>query len=295
MKERIKQIASENELDYVGIAPVDRFVNAPPEHRPTDLLPGARSVVSMAVKIFKGAQLSMTRGFNHRELRHLVFSYRWFAYGLTNLHFMDRAALLVAQMLEQEGHVAVPIAASGVGYSRDHLQNFSNRHAGVAAGIGELGWNGLCLTPWNGPRQRFVSIITTAELSPDPMYSGAKLCDLKKCIELGQGTPLCVKICPMNAFTREGKKEVDIGGKHMEYAKLDFRACSSVHERIIDTDHPGRLTGPMAPGAEFEPRYQLERLVYKRGHGCGFCLFVCPVGEPEDIKHLMDPELKGRL
>lgn len=33
---------------------------------------------------------------------------------------------------------------------------FSNRHAAVAAGLGEIGWNGFCLTPDNGPRQRFV-------------------------------------------------------------------------------------------------------------------------------------------
>ncbi len=287
----------QSDLDYVSIAPVDRFINAPEGHKPTDLLPGAQSVVSMSIKIFKGAQQAMIRGFAHRELRHIAFSYRWFAYGLSNMYFMDRAALLVTKLLEEEGHVALPIAASGVGHSKDHLQQFSNRHAAVAAGIGEIGWNGLCLTPDNGPRQRFVSVITTADLEPDPMYSGPKLCDIEKCKELGHGIPLCVNICPMHALSTEGKKEVVIGNRRMEYVKLDFRACSGIHKQIMDADNPKKYDSDDAPiplSAEFEPKYELERLVYKRGHGCGLCLFVCPVGMPKYISDIVGLELIGR-
>ena len=103
LTEKIKELALQNDMDYVGIAPAERFENAPAEHRPWDLLPGAESVVSMSIKMFKGAQVAMSRGFNHPELRHVSFSYRWFAYGLSNLLFMDRAALLVTRLLEEEG------------------------------------------------------------------------------------------------------------------------------------------------------------------------------------------------
>jgi len=82
----------QNDMDYVGFAPVERFENAPEEHRPWDLLPGAKTVVSMSIKMFKGAQVAMIRGFNHPELRHVMFSYRWFAYGLSNLLFMEGGA-----------------------------------------------------------------------------------------------------------------------------------------------------------------------------------------------------------
>ncbi len=295
-------MALQNDMDYVGIAPAERFENAPLEHRPWDLLPGAQSVVSMSIKMFKGAQVAMSRGFNHPELRHVMFSYRWFAYGLSNLLFMDRAALLVTRLLEEAGHVAMPIAASGVGYSKNNLQNFSNRHAGVAAGLAEFGWNGLALTPENGPRQRFVSILTTAKLAADPMYSGPQLCNLKACTEMGRGVPLCVKACPMQAFLRQGKKEVVIGGKRMEYAKLNFKACNKVHDKVSDTENPdyGAIQasdqeGVLTQALELEPKFQLERMVYRRGHGCGFCLFSCPVGAPGDIKEIMDPEIKVRL
>ncbi len=289
-------------MDFVGIAPVERFANAPEEHRPGDLLPGAQSVVSMSIKMFKGAQVAMIRGFNHPELRHVTFSYRWFAYGLSNLLFMDRAALLVTRLLEENGHVAMPIAASGVGSSKNYLSQFSNRHAGVAAGLADFGWSGLALTPQNGPRQRFVSVITTARLDPDPMYEGEKLCNLKKCAKLGDGVPLCMKTCPMQAYLSQGKKEVVIGDRRFEYAKLDFNACNRVHQQISDTENPDYKMAEGNPQErtfsrypELSPRIQLERMVFKRGHGCGYCLFSCPVGAPPEIKEIMDAEIKARL
>lgn len=281
----------------MGVAPVERFANAPEGHRPTDFLPGARSVVSMSIKISAGPLMAMIRGFATRELRHITFGYRWFSYGLTNLYYMDRAALLVARLLEENGHLAVPIAASGVGSSKNYLSQFSNRHAGVAAGIGELGWIGLCLTPQNGPRQRFVSVITNAELEPSPMYSGPKLCDLEKCRELGQGTPLCTRYCPMDAFTTEGYKEAVIGDKTYRYAKLNFRACASIHTHISDTDYPrkpGEETSTI-PLEKMEPKYEIERLVYRRGHGCGGCMFVCPVGLPQEVSKYVETDIKARF
>ena len=145
-------------------------------------------------------------------------------------------------------------------------------------------------------------MLTTAPLAPDPMYAGEKLCDLKKCTELGGGVPLCVKTCPMHAYLTQGKKEVVIGGKRMEYAKLDFRSCSKVHLQISDTETPdfgitkaSTQEGIIQPAVEFSPRVQLERMVFRRGHGCGFCLFSCPVGAPKEIKDIMDPEIKARL
>ncbi len=297
LTQEIKDLARQSGLDYVGIAPVDRFINAPEGHKPTDLLPGARSVVSMSIKLSKGSLLTMIRGFVHRELRHTSFAYRFFGYGLLNMFFMDRTAFLVAQLLEKEGHIALPIAASGVGSSRDYVAQFSNRHAAVAAGIGEFGWIGLCLTPQNGPRQRFVSVITTADLDPDPMYSGPKLCDVEKCKALGQGTPLCIKYCPMHAYSRKKTKEVVIGGVRMEYADLNFHACASVHNHIVDTDHVKDTYADDGrnPLFELEAKYELERQVYRRGHGCAGCLFVCPVGLPKEIGELVDRELKPDL
>jgi epoxyqueuosine reductase QueG len=51
----------------------------------------------------------------------------------------------------------------------------------------------IVLTPEFGPRNRFGVILTTAEIEPDPMYDGPKLCDPTKC-------DICVKSCPYMQF-----------------------------------------------------------------------------------------------
>jgi len=66
--------------------------------------------------------------------------------------------------------------------------------AAVRAGLGEIGYCGIFLTPEFGPRQRFQIILTDAEIEPDPIRK-ENICDL--CKE-------CMKICPLGAI---GKKE----------------------------------------------------------------------------------------
>jgi epoxyqueuosine reductase QueG len=56
---------------------------------------------------------------------------------------------------------------------RDHGEprmspSFCHMHAAVAAGMGKRGKVGVLLTPPYGPQQRGTSLITTAELIPDP-------------------------------------------------------------------------------------------------------------------------------
>jgi epoxyqueuosine reductase len=304
---RVKRLAFANDIDYVGIAPVERFENAPQGHRPTDILPGAESVVSMSIIMNRGPQLTQRIALANRKLRHVAFSYRWFAYGLLNMYFLDRAAFLMTKLLEEEGDVAVPIVASGVEDSGKLMAPFSNRHAAVAAGIGEIGWNGLCLTPDNGPRQRFVSVITTAMLEPDTMYNGPKICDLKKCYELGQGMPLCVKLCPLNAFSTERTVDAIIGERKFTYAWMDHNICaiagSGLHPRVLgpdDMDIPDMETGKTdyadvraklrakAPAKTF-----FEPLIYGRGHFCGICLLRCPVGASKTVDDIMESKGEG--
>ena len=100
LSEKVRELARNNNIDYVGIAPVDRFKHAPPGHKPGDLLPGAESVVSLGVRISQGPQLTQRLALadlSDRRLRHISFSYRWFGYGMINQYFMDRTAFLVTK------------------------------------------------------------------------------------------------------------------------------------------------------------------------------------------------------
>jgi epoxyqueuosine reductase len=298
LTKRVKDLAYSNDIDYVGIAPVGRFENAPEGHRPGDLLPGAESVISMGIRVSLGPQLTQRMALaSQRKLRHVSFSYRWFGYGLLNMYFLDRAAFLLNRLLEEEGYVSVPIVASGVEDTRLVMAAFSNRHAAVAAGLGEFGWNGICSTPDVGPRARFVSVITTAKLAPDPMYSGPKLCDPEKCKKFGQGQPLCIALCPINCFSHDKTDEVIIGGKRFEYAWMDHMMCGKtvgiglhplvlgpkemVIPKKIDFDTSVKLR------AKTPPKITLETVVYGRGHFCGLCMLRCPIGAPRLVENIM--------
>jgi epoxyqueuosine reductase len=298
LTEKVKDLALSNDVDYVGIAPVDRFKHAPRGHRPSDLLPGAQSVVSIGTRIGKGTQLAQQIALLDRRFRHVAFSYRWFGYGLINMYFNDRAAFLVSRLLEKEGYVSVPIVGSGVEDMRNMMAAFSQRHAAVAAGLGEIGWNALCLTPADGPRQRFSSVITTAELEADPMYDGPRLCDPLTCSELGNGRPLCVAVCPLGLIRDNETVVADFGEKQFEYAQKDKVKCGGtiglgIHPLVMGQDAPEipdkvNMDTIAQLIERAPPFWKLETVAYGRGHFCGLCLLRCPVGRPQDIEMILE-------
>ncbi len=299
LNERVKELVINNDVDFVGIASVDRFANAPEGHRPDDILPGAQSVISIGIKMNRGPLLAQRMALANKKFRHMSFSYRWYAYGQENMYFLDRAAFLVSRLLEKEGEVAVPIMSSGVeGEDKGEMMAlFSNRHAAVAAGIGEIGWNGLCLTPSNGPRQRFVSVITTAKIGPDPMYQGPKLCDLKKCTQLGEGVPICIKLCPLEMFSTERSVEAVIGERKFKYAWMNHRMCavaagSGLHPLTLGPEGleiPKKMSfaDTAKLRAKLPARYSLETVIFRRAHACGICLLRCPVGADKEADEMM--------
>ena len=65
-------------------------------------------------------------------------------------------------------------------------------------GLGEIGKNGLFLTPEFGPRQRFAMLLTDAELEPDKPFE-PYLC--KNC-------NACIDACPLEAFSKTDKAKV---------------------------------------------------------------------------------------
>ncbi len=71
---------------------------------------------------------------------------------------------------------------------------FSHKHAAYLAGLGSFGQNNVLLTKEFGPRVRFTSIFTTAEIEGSPINNN-DLCT--RCLA-------CVKECPVNAVKEEG-------------------------------------------------------------------------------------------
>jgi epoxyqueuosine reductase QueG len=66
-------------------------------------------------------------------------------------------------------------------------------HAALLAGLGTFGVNNMILTPEYGPRVRFGSILSSADLPPDNILE-MQLCN--HCMR-------CVEMCPSNSINRE--------------------------------------------------------------------------------------------
>ena len=134
--QEIKELARSNNIDYVGIAPAESLEKEPEGRRPSDYLPGARSVISLGVRLSLGLQVA--NKIAHAHLRHAIYSYLWHGFGLPSLHYLDRVALLITRRLEKDGYLAVPVMAASTFDIRSNLMEFSSIHAAAAAGIGEL-------------------------------------------------------------------------------------------------------------------------------------------------------------
>jgi epoxyqueuosine reductase QueG len=275
----IKEYLRNKGADLVGVASVDRFDRGPVMLHPQSLLPEARSVIVVAMHYVNTAVDQWGKAPSDSIM----------AYQNLNILVASELAsisLRLAYFLEKKGHLALPIAQSLFWRYRSYkglgpfVAEFSHRHAAVAAGLGEFGWSGLVLTPEYGPRQRLVSVITNADLDPDPLCERPSLCD--ECMK-------CVELCPVSAFSTTKSVQVTIGEKTFRYARLDKLRCAwletvglareaGTHLLGFDTDiRPPKDITIDNFAAAVEKRDPLLKLYSdsQRPPWCSKCLRVC--------------------
>jgi epoxyqueuosine reductase len=274
--------------DIVGVAPVERFENAPQGYGPLDYMPDAKNVISIGLHLVDG--ICDVWG-EYTEPGKSIGPYLFYGYGLTNLE-LSRIANRAAKRLEHHGYKGLmfpPTWSVGIyrwtGLKDGSLKaDFSHRHAAVAAGLGEFGWNGLVITPSFGSRVRFNSIITNAPLAPSPMYDGPQICQPERC------KYLCSRTCPAQALPLDKTKEVDIGGKHFKYSHLDLHRCAyAIAGLIKGSGSFSSLEIPSGPDEFKDIEHELGEQRDPRdtfingscrglicGDYCGRCLHQCP-------------------
>jgi len=271
LADEIKKLALSSDMDYVGVASVDRFKNAPNGWKPNDLLQDCGSVISLGLRIGEGVRIANQRAYG--GLRHGIYVYMMFGYTFLN-EMLNLTAFRISRLLEKKGYTSMPIPAAALSDPYMTRGAFSHRHAAVAAGFGEFGWNGLLITPEAGPRVRLVSVLTEAELSPDPMYSGDKLCNKEKCA-------VCVTACPTNAISKDESVKIEIADKTFEYAKVDKVRCRYGINGLVrnalgrqDIQIPDNPTPEdyLKALAQENPWQKMERLASM----CGRCIINCP-------------------
>jgi epoxyqueuosine reductase len=194
----IKKLILAENIDLVGIVDAKKHLMAYPPHPATALMPSAKSIIVMAVAHSLGAVYSPDI---------MV----WTRNKMQTSRLLDHVAEKVGRILEREGYLSMPISADKpievhkiepkTGKKLKHTRfagHISLKHAAVSAGLGEIGWSNLLLTPQYGPHQRLGAIITEAPLEPDLPFEGS-LCD--KCRK-------CEKACPVGAL-KDGTYNVD--------------------------------------------------------------------------------------
>ncbi len=182
MTDELKQFALDNGADLIGVAPVERFEEAPQGYRPEDILPGAKTVISCARRMPAGTLYGPATAYH--QAMHIAHTQ------------LDQLAFRMALFLERDGGQAVPVPAdepyrhweAEKQYGRGDL---SHKHAAQAAGLGRLGTSSLLITQQFGNRVALVSIVTDVDLIPDPVL------DWEPC---PKGCSLCMKACPVGAI-----------------------------------------------------------------------------------------------
>ncbi|MEM1562664.1 MAG: hypothetical protein QXE73_04015, partial [Candidatus Bathyarchaeia archaeon] len=205
--------------------------DVPAHMHPASILPEAKSIIVVGRQIVRGALRGIEEGLiiraydDFRRMHTITFDYE--RYGRVQLEDVFIAATVydLVCAIENEGYEAVPVFPyppeawpQGISVAPGRVE--PNVHpdpefAAVAAGLGEIGYLDMLLTPEFGPRQRLQLIITEMPLEPDPVYEG-KICDL--CME-------CADICPFSAISRDKRREITIAGKKMIIGEVDYSVC----------------------------------------------------------------------
>lgn len=132
-------------------------------------------------------------------------------------------AARVADWLKSSGYKAVITPdlmgiGSAIASPRGFIEDlYCNRFSAVAAGLGTLTEAGRVLTEDFETRQRFIAIVTDAELAEDPLITQApELC--------GPCDKRCKKACPTKAIT---DKEISFAcdGVNFKFSHIDANRC----------------------------------------------------------------------
>lgn len=200
--QELKQAAKEFGADLIGIAPVERLAHLAPEHNPLSIFPQAKSLIVVGRRIPRGA----LRGLEQSPEMKGTFDH----FGLMMLedNYLAKTTYDVCVWIEARGFEAVPM----FGYDVEEAAKVPLavpvspdkpapnvyvdwKLAAHAAGLGEIGANGLFLTPEYGTRQRIAMLLSDFEFEADPVIEP----------DFCAGCRACIEACPYKALSENSR------------------------------------------------------------------------------------------
>ena len=288
----VKRKALELGADVVGIGNIERWEGAPIQMDPKQIMPECRSIVGMVFRVERGSLRGVEEG--------TFFSnYSAMGYGGITYLYMPITVINLSKFIEDQGYEALPMGHQsdwrGIDNGGVLKKNFSRpvrpgqaapdvmMHLRIAAylcGLGEIGFSKMFLSPQFGPRCRVGMVLTDAELEPDPIYDGPKLCN--RCMA-------CVKACPGHCFPTDRTVKVTLAGREIEWADIDIKGCNDAFRGLVHTgekrddpyirDENPEKNLDSAP-APWSPFFHRPRKLYQSGQAvCGArgCTRACMI------------------
>lgn len=202
----VQEYLNEVDVDIMGIVSIDDIKGSKLAGQTLKLLPETNSIIVLGMEVFP-------------EILDLTHPERVTGAASTNTIMQNQSSYIggkltwvandIARVSKKAGLKALPIPAAGYPYDARFLEaNISFKDAAIAAGLGQLGYNGLVLTEEFGPRVHLTVCLTEAKLK-----SGIKAAE-RYCRDCN----ICIVKCPPKALDYPGKGEV---------YKINKFACST--------------------------------------------------------------------
>ncbi|MBI9049568.1 MAG: hypothetical protein JEZ00_09120 [Anaerolineaceae bacterium] len=247
---QIRQIAENENISVFGISAASKMADELPGHRPTDLLPGAQSMICFGIPV--------PHNIYDMPIYELETTWR-----SQNLFYrrLDTLSIRFASILEESGAGAIPIYGCmplGINKMGVVVGYLNQIRMGEVTGIGTIGKNGLLIHSRYGSRLMLGGLLTTAIL-PEMRYP--------EIVEPGcpPNCQICADACPVNAIMAD-KKQVDIMCCLRYTARTP--AMSMIKFAILRAFNP-------QVAARFMSLRTFDEHTF---HICSKCVALCPYG-----------------
>ena len=190
--EELYKTLEDVQVDKVGTCQLEDFKDAPFYDKALKLLPGAKSIILLALEVFPEViiQLSSKVQVGELALRDLANRNMEIVNGQ-----LDWETYKIVKKLHKLGFKGVPLPAGGAPYDARQIEGMlSYKDFAHVAGLGVIGWHSMVLTPDYGSRVRLAGVLTDA-----PFESSVSEETELPCIKCGGA---CIKICPVSAIQK---------------------------------------------------------------------------------------------
>jgi epoxyqueuosine reductase QueG len=157
-----------------------------------------------------------------RSEKPVRISYRHHAYDVINLR-LDNLISTLSSCLQKSGYRSFPIPASKQTDDEGLSATFSHKLGAHLAGLGWIGKSCLLVTPRDGPRVRWATILTDAPLAT----TGTSM--EQRC----GSCSACVEICPVSALSGRAFRPTE-----PRIARFDAKRCDDYFESMRDSLPP---------------------------------------------------------